>query len=145
MTLRANDLQRLHGAELALPPYSEATTAGQLFNMLEQRRPRVSTTSRAVRTWLDKYRTTPDATRVSSASDLAAVYGEHLRHFIQDISDFSGCAHIRVFNHRSDVFVRSIICKGISNINCRREATRLSSSADNCRRQMRLSWYLMIY
>ena len=42
---RANGLQRLRGAELALPPYSEATTAGQLFNLLEQRRPRVNTIS----------------------------------------------------------------------------------------------------
>ena len=45
MTSRANGLQRLHGAELALPPYSEATTAGQLFNLVEQRRPRVNTIS----------------------------------------------------------------------------------------------------
>ena len=88
MTLRANDLQRLHGAELALPPYSEATTAGQLFNLLEQRRPLVNTTSRAVRTWFDKYRTTSDSTRVSSASDLEAVSGEHPWHLILDILGF---------------------------------------------------------
>ena len=101
MTLRANDLQRLHGAELALPPHSEATTAGQLFNLLEQRRPRVNITFEAVRTWFCKYRTTSDATRVSSASDIEAVFGDHLRHLIPDISDLSGRANISIFNHRS--------------------------------------------
>ena len=35
MTSRANGLQRLHGAELALPPFSEATIAGQLFHYSE--------------------------------------------------------------------------------------------------------------
>ena len=112
MTLRANDLQRLHGAELALPPYSEATTAGQLFNLLQQRRPPVNTTFEAVRTWFGKYRSTTAGTRVSSASDLEAVSGEHLRHLIQDIPDFSGRANIRISNNRS-LCVRSIRCKGI--------------------------------
>ena len=100
MTLRANYLQRLHGAELASQPYSEATTAGQLFNLLKQRRPQLNTTKEAVRTWFGKYRTIPDATRVSSASDLESVSGEHLRHPIQDRSDFGGRAHIRIFNNQ---------------------------------------------
>ena len=105
MSLRANDLQRLHGAELALPPYSEATTAGQLFNLLQQRRPPVNTTFEALRTWYGKYRRTSDATRVSSASDLEAVSGEHLRQLMQDISDFSGCANTGICNNRLDAFV----------------------------------------
>ena len=113
MTLRANDLQRLHGAELALPPYSEATTAGQLFNLLQQRRPPVNTTFEGVRTWYGKYRRTSDATRVSSASDLEAVSGEHLRHLMQDILDFRSCANIRICKNRPDAFVQSIRCKGI--------------------------------
>ena len=45
----AADLERDWGSrireQLALPSYSEATTAGQLFNLLEQRRPRVNTIS----------------------------------------------------------------------------------------------------
>ena len=90
MTLRASGLRRQHGAELALPPYSEATSAGHLFILLQQRRPRMDTTEAAVRTWFGKYRTTSDATRVSSASDLEAVSGEHLRLLTQGLSVFSG-------------------------------------------------------
>ena len=90
MALRAEDLQRLHGAELALPPYSEATSSGILFKLLEQRRPRVYTSKEAVRTWWGKYRTAPGVTRVSSVEELEAVSGEHLRHLVQETSVFSG-------------------------------------------------------
>ena len=84
--LRALDLQRLYGAELARPPLSEVRSAYLLHRALEARRPRIDTTKQAVKTWWDKYRRTPDGSgqRIHDVEMLESEYGDSLRGSIQE-------------------------------------------------------------
>ena len=51
MPLFSVDLERLHGAELARPPFSEARSSILLYKLLQERRPRIDTTKQTVKTW----------------------------------------------------------------------------------------------
>ena len=81
MPLFAADLERLHGAELARPPLSEAKSPYLLYKMLQERRPRIDTTMQAVKTWFGKYRRSADVAgeRVHSTEELERVYGDCIR------------------------------------------------------------------
>ena len=81
MPLCAADLERLHGAELARPPLSEAKSPYLLYKMLQERRPRIDTTEQAVKTWFGKYRRSADVAgeRVHSTEELERVYGDCIR------------------------------------------------------------------
>ena len=81
MPLFAADLERLHGAELARPPLSEAKSPYLLYKMLQERRPRIDTTKQAVKTWFGQYRRSADVAgeRVHSTEELERVYGDCIR------------------------------------------------------------------
>ena len=86
MPLFAADLQRLHGAELARPPLSEARSPYLLHKALEERQPRIDTTRQAVKTWWNQYRRSPDGCgeRVDSVESLESQYGDSIREGIQE-------------------------------------------------------------
>ena len=79
MPLFAADLERLHGAELARPPLSEARSPYLLYKMLQERRPRIDTTKQAVKTWFGQYRRDVAGERVHSTEELERVYGDCIR------------------------------------------------------------------
>ena len=81
MPLFAADLERLHGAELARPPLSEARLPYLLYKMLQERRPRIDTPKAAVKTWFGKYRLSPDEAgeRAHPSEELERVYGDRIR------------------------------------------------------------------
>ena len=86
MQLFAIDLQRLHGAELARAPLSAARSPYLLYKALQQRRPRIDTTIRAVITWWQKYRHPSDGCgeRVGSVEALESEYGDSIREGIEE-------------------------------------------------------------
>ena len=88
MPLFAADLERLHGAELARPPLSEAKSPYLLHKALQERRPRIDTTKQAVKTWWAQYRRSPGEAgdRVSSVEALEAEHGESIRQRVQEYS-----------------------------------------------------------
>ena len=71
MPLYAEDLERLHGSELARPPLSEAKSPYLLYKALQDRRPAIDTTKQTVKTEIAKYRRAPDEAgeRVVSAEE----------------------------------------------------------------------------
>ena len=80
MPLSAGDLERLHGAELARPPLSEAKSPYLLYKMLQERRPRIDTSKQVVKTWWARYRQSPDepGERVDSVESLESLRGESI-------------------------------------------------------------------
>ena len=84
--LNAAELQQLHGAELSRPPLSELQSAYLLLRALDARRPRISTTRQAVRTWWSNYRSAPDGSghRIHDVEMLESEYGDSLRGSIQE-------------------------------------------------------------
>jgi len=86
MPLFAADLERLHGAELARPPLSEARSPYLLHKALEARQPRIDTTRQAVKTWWNQYRRSTDGCgeRVDSVESLESQYGDSIREGIQE-------------------------------------------------------------
>ena len=79
MPIRAADLQRLHGAELAVPPLSEARSPRILWNLLQQRR--IAVSEQSVKTWWKAHRQSPDEAgiRVLSCEELDRVHGDCIR------------------------------------------------------------------
>ena len=82
--LRADDLERLYGAELRQPPISDAKTAGMMFQSLRERHPSIRTSLQAVRTWRNKH-LRDSAHRIGSCDELEAVHGDELRGNIQEL------------------------------------------------------------
>ena len=69
--LRADDLERLYGAELRQPPISDAKTAGMMLQSLTERHPSRRTSLQAVRTWRNKH-LRDSAHRIGSCDELEA-------------------------------------------------------------------------
>ena len=78
MPLFARELERDHGRELARPPFNDARSPYLLFRALQERRPPIDTTRRAVNTWWQTYRATP-GTRIASVEELEEKHGADLR------------------------------------------------------------------
>ena len=77
MPLRAADLQRLYGAELAVPPLSEARSPRILWNLLQQRR--IAVSEQSVKTWWRAHRQSEGGIRVLSCEELDRVHGDCIR------------------------------------------------------------------
>ena len=83
--LRADDPERLYGAELRQPPISDAKTAGMMLQLLRERHPRIKTSLQAVRTWRTNYHA-DSAHRIGSRDELEAAHGDELRGNLQELA-----------------------------------------------------------
>ena len=86
MQLFVAGLERLHGAELARSPLSEAKSPYLLDRMVQERRLRIDIPKQMVNTWWTHDRRSPEdaGERAHSVEDRESVYGDSIRHLSQE-------------------------------------------------------------